>query len=310
MKKVLITGGLGFMGSHMAELCVRQGHEVTLLDCSEKNIGNIASFRNKVKLLAMDIKDIGEEVKGFDIIFHMLGTSDNYALVEGEPYRDLELNCTATIALLEAMKKHNPKARLLYASTFLVNGDVEKMPVSTDSPCNPNGMCGATRLAGEHFCRIYGRVFGLDTVVARLTNVFGERRAGNTKKAGLNYLIWQAVNGQVLSVYDNGEFYRDYIHAGDAASACLAIALKGKGGQTYYVGRGERTKFGNLVGMIVKQTGAKTKSIAPPDFHKRVGMRDFVCDNSELKKLGWSPKVELEEGIRRTVAYYRKTKKK
>jgi len=309
MKKVLVIDGLGFMGSHVAQECVRQGYDVSILASDKKKLDNISAFKDKIKVIVTGIKDIGENVKGFDCIFHMLSTNDNYALVEGEPYRDIETNCTATIALMEAVRAHNPKARVLFSSTFLVNGDVEKMPVGQKSPCNPNGMCGSTRLAGEQFCHIYHRVFGLDVVIARLTNVFGERMAGNTKKAGFNYLVWQAVNGEELHVYDNGEFYRDYIHAQDAASACIAIALKGKTDATYYVGRGERTKFKSLVDMVVAQTGAKTKSISPPAFHKQVGMRDFVCDNSDLLKLGWEPKVSFEDGIRRTVEYYRKEKK-
>src|SRR3989338_9143992 len=130
---------------------------------------------------------------GFDLIFHLAGSTDNYAIIEGEPYKEIELNCNTTIALLEACKKYSPKARIIFASTFFVNGNVEKLPVTPESPCNPLGLYGATRLAAEHFCRIYHNLFGMDIIIVRFTNVFGAREQISKKKAGFNYLIKLAV---------------------------------------------------------------------------------------------------------------------
>lgn len=304
MKKIMIIGGLGFIGAYLAEGCVKLGHKVTILSRSDSKIENIQETKDSVNLIIKDVKDIGKEVKGFDYIFDIAGSTDNYAIIDGKPYRDIDMNCTTTIALLEACKKYNPKVRIIFASTFFVNGRVKELPVTPKSPCNPLGLYGATRLAAEHFCHIYYNVFDMDIVIVRFTNVFGAREQISKKKAGFNYLIKLAIEGKDIPLYDNGNFIRDYIYVTDVADACLVVAEKGDTNKIYYVGRGEAVKFKKLIDIVVKYTGAKIKPITPPDFHKRVGIRDFVCDNSELKKLGWEPKISLEEGIKKTIDYY------
>lgn len=304
MKKVLIVGGLGFIGSHLARQCVEKGLDVSILNRSKSKIANIDPVRDKINLIIKDVKDIDSEVAGFDTIFHLAGSTDNYSIIEGEPYRDIELNCVNTIALLEAVKKNNTDARVVFASTFFVNGRPEKLPVDENSPCRPLGLYGATRLAAEHFCRIYHNVFDLDIVIVRFTNVFGENeQSANRKKAGFNYMINEACFGNDLYVYDNGDFYRDYIHVSDAARAIMVAAEKGETNEVYYAGRGEFVKFRQLINIVQEETDVKVNSIAPPDFHRRVGITDFVCDNSRLKALGWKPAISLEEGIKKTIDY-------
>ncbi|MBI4972865.1 MAG: NAD-dependent epimerase/dehydratase family protein [Candidatus Omnitrophica bacterium] len=305
MKKVLIIGGLGFIGCHLAEQCIDKGYEVSILSRSKGKIKNIQEIEKRIKLIIKDAKDLGEEVKGFDYIFHLAGSTDNYAIIEDQPYKDIEMNCTATIALLEAVKKYNPKARVVFASTFFVNGRPEKLPVDANAKCEPLGVYGATRLAAEHFCRVYHNVFDLDIVIARFTNVFGDREQPSNKKAGFNYMIKKAVDGGEILLYDNGDFYRDYIYVTDAASACITIAEKGRTGEVYYVGRGEFVKFKELTNIVAREAGVNVKPVTPPDFHKRVGIKDFVCDNTKLKKLGWEPKVSIKEGIKKTIHYYK-----
>lgn len=306
-KNVLITGGMGFIGSHLARKYVNEGWNVTILSRSDKKRHNIADIDKDVKIILKDIREIGkEDVSGMDIIFHLAGTVDNYAIEEGDPYRDIEINCKGTIALLEACKNFNKDARIIFASTFFVNGNVEKLPVTPETPCNPLGIYPATRLAAEHFCKIYNSVFGMDCMIMRFTNVFGPFEQGNNKKkAGFNFMINQAVNGEELKVYRNGEFIRDYIYVDDVVDACKVIGEKGKTGEVYYVGRGEFVKFKRLVEIIASNIpGLKTSPIEPPAFHKAVGIVDFVADVSHLKSLGWEPKVSLEEGIAKTIDYY------
>ncbi|WP_321418538.1 NAD-dependent epimerase/dehydratase family protein [uncultured Methanomethylovorans sp.] len=306
MKKVLITGGLGFIGSYLARECVNRGFDVTIVSKSEDKIENISDIKDLVKLIILDVADITDEVIGYDVIFHLAGSTDNYSIIENKPYKDIQLNCVSTISLLEAIRKHNPKARLFFASTFFVNGNVEKLPVDENTPCNPLGLYGATRLAGEHFCHIYHNIFDLDIVIARFCNVFGAKEKGNDKKkAGFNYLIKQAVEGNQINIYDNGNFFRDYIYVTDVVSACLTIAEKGSTNKTYYVGLSEFVKFKNLIDIIVQHTGVRAEAVNPPDFHNRVGIKNFVCDNSELKRLGWKPEITIEEGIEKTIQYYK-----
>lgn len=303
--KVMIIGGLGFIGSYLAKKYVEQGFDVTILSRSDSKIENIKNIRGSVNVILKDVKKIGQEVKGFDYIFHLAGSTDNYAIIEGKPYKDIEMNCITTIALLEACKKYNPKVRIIFASTFFVNGRVKELPATPDSSCFPLGLYGATRLAAEHFCHIYHNVFDMDIVIVRFTNVFGPREQISKKKAGFNYLIKLAIESKEIPLYDNGDFFRDYIYVTDVVDACLIVAEKGETNKVYYVGRGEFVKFKKLIDSVVKGTGAKIKPISPPDFHKRVGIKDFVCDNSELKSLGWEPKIPLEEGIKKTIDDYK-----
>jgi len=308
--KVLITGGLGFIGSHLTKSCLEKGCEVSVLSRSINKLSNVEDVQDKIKLIIRELSDIGkEDIEGVDIIFHLAGTTDNYAIVEGEPYRDIEGNCTATIALLEACRKHNSGVRIVFASTFFVNGNVKDLPVTPESPCNPLGLYGATRLAAEHFCSVYHRVFGLDVVIVRFTNVFGPyEQAANKNKAAFNYLMHEAIAGQPIRLYMNGEFVRDYIYVTDVVDACHTVATKGTIGQVYYVGRGEYTKFKDMIDIVAHETGVNVISVEPPDFHKSVGIVNFVCDNSPLKQLGWEPKVSIEEGIKKTLEYYKRMK--
>ncbi len=311
MKKILITGGLGFIGSHLAREAVKKGFDVTILSISDKKLNNIEDFKDKVKLIIKDIKNISaEDVADKDQIYHLASTVDNYAVKEGRPYEDIEINCVGTISLLEACKNFNPAAKIFLASTFFVNGNVDKIPVGPSAPCNPLGLYGATRLAAEHFFHIYHKVFGLNVVIARFTNVFGDYEQGsNKKKAGFNYMINQAVIGEELHLYNNGDFFRDYIYVDDVVSACMIIMDKGETDKIYYVGRGEFVKFKVLIDIIKNNIPSlKVKAIMPPDFHKQVGIIDFVCDNSELIKLGWRPQVSLEEGIKKTIEFYQSRK--
>lgn len=312
-KNILITGGLGFLGSHLAKKYVFQGDNVSILSRSDTKLNNISGIESKVNLEIKDVRDIdSSDVVGKDYIFHFAGSVDNYSLKadnpDRNPYLDIDVNCTSTISLLETLKDFNPSARLIFASTFFVNGQlgVEHLPATPESPCNPLGLYSATKLCAEHFCHAYHHNFGLDIIISRFTNVFGPFELGdNPLKAGFNFMINQAVRKETLNLYNNGDFYRDYIYVDDAVDACMTLADKGVSDTVYYVGRGDFVKFKELINIIEEiLPGTKTQPIEPPKFHKKVGITDFVSDPSLLKSLGWSPKVSLWDGIRRTIDYY------
>lgn len=302
----LITGGFGFIGSHLAELCVNQGHNVTLLSKSENKIKNIENIKGDVGVVLKDIKNIGSEVGGKDYIFHCASTVDNYNIHE-EPFKDVDVNCTGTISLLEACRKHNPRARIVYTSTFFVNGNLENLPANSESPCNPLGIYPTTKLAAEHFCKIYNQVFDMNTVIARFTNVFGPKEEReNKKKAAFNYLINLAIQGKDIPIYGEGSFVRDYIYVKDAVSGLLKIAEKGEKGEVYYVGRGEGIKFKDLMQIVLEEAkSGKLNFISPPEFHNRVGINDYFCDNGPLRELGWKPETSLRQGIKQTILSYK-----
>ena len=307
-KKVLIIGGLGFIGSHLAEECLNQGYDVTILSRSKSKIFNIKGFADKVKLIIKDIACIGEEVAEFDLIIDMSGSvaTNDQSIIDGNTMIDIEMNCVNSIKLLDSLKNHNPQCKVLYSSTFNVNGQPDKLPVDPNSPCKPLSLYGATKLTAEHFCHIYNNIFDMKAIVIRFTNIFGVRElSASAQKGRFNYMISQAVKGYDLNLYNNGDFFRDFLYVTDAARACLTIAEKGSKDQIYYVGRGEFIKFKELVDLIVRHTGVSINHVETPDFHNRVGIQDFVCDNTPLKLLGWTPEVSIEEGIKKTINYYR-----
>ena len=306
MSNILITGGLGFIGSNLAHKCVADGYNVTLLSLTNRKIANISGIEDKVRLVLKDVKDIEEEVEGQNYIFHCASTVDNYNIHE-EPYKDVDINCNGTIAVLEACRHRNRNARIIYTSTFFVNGNVDELPMTPKSPCNPRGLYPATKLAAEHFCRIYNKVFDMNSVIARLSNVLGVReQRDNNKKAAFNRMINTAVNDGTIKLYDNGRIKRDYIYVDDVIDGLLTIAKKGEVGKIYYIGRGEGVKFKKIVDMMIEESGSgHIKSVTPPKFHQASGINDFWCDNTPLKELGWKPKVSIREGIKRVIEEYR-----
>ncbi|MSS74665.1 NAD-dependent epimerase/dehydratase family protein [Candidatus Pacearchaeota archaeon] len=307
MKHILITGGLGFIGSTLAKkLCAEEGNKVTILTRSEAKKKNMQGFEGKITIILKDICDITPtDIEGQEEIYHFASTVDNYTSLE-QPYLDLDVNCRGTIALLEAMRKGKSSARLFFASTFFVNGNVTKLPVTPETPCRPLGAYAITRLAAEQFCQVYHTLHGINATIGRFTNVFGPFEQGdNLKKAAFNGMIHKAVHGEEIKVYNNGEFYRDFVYVDDAVAGAQKIMEKGERGKVYYIGRGERVPFKDLVCYIEKHLpNTKKVSITPPDFHKKVGVGDFIADVTPLKGLGWEPQVSLEEGIKRTIAFY------
>lgn len=307
MENVLITGGLGFVGSNLAHHLVNLGKRVTILSRTADKFANVKDISDNIELVVGDISHISKDsIKGKDTIFHCASTTDNYNILTN-PFVDVDVNCTGTLALLESCKKDNPYARIVYLSTFFVNGNLDKLPATPDSPCNPLGIYPAARLAGERFCQIYGTVFGLDVVIPRLTNVFGPReQMGNKKKAAFNNLIRLAIEDKEIPIYKGGNFVRDYIYVADVAHALTTIAEKGDRGKVYYVGRGEGVKFKDLINIVIQEAGGgRLVPIDPPEFHKKVGINDFYCDNADLKNLGWAPQFSIQEGVRETIKWYR-----
>jgi nucleoside-diphosphate-sugar epimerase len=304
---VLITGGLGFIGSGIVRECLNRGHSVFILSRSTDKLPNIDNLPDDVTYIIKDVCDIGVmDVAGKDWIFHCASTVDNYNILDN-PTLDTHVNCLGTLALLEACRKYNPHARIVFPSTFFVNGNLDQLPATPESPCNPLGLYGTTKLAAEHFCRIYRNVFGLDTVVARLTNVFGVREQwDNNKKAAFNRMIWLAVNGEPISLYGNGDTRRDYVYVDDAARALVLLAERGNPEQVYYIGGGVGIKIGALAEVIIEEVGSgRIVNVDTPDFHKSTGMADFWCNNGPMLALGWKPEVSIREGIRRVIAEYR-----
>lgn len=304
---ILIFGGTGFVGSHIAEFLVQQGYKVAVASRSA-SLKNVGPFADKIKIMQADISDTSQVAKIIEdtrpeVVYHLAGQLTTYESFDN-PLYDVEVNTKSTIAMLEAMKSAKG-CRLILGSTFWVVGRPNYLPVSEESPCNPLNIYAANRLSSEHFCRIYHQVHDLDTVVMRLTNTFGPREQfDNKKKAAINFLIKKGVEEGDVPIYDNGMFFRDIMYITDVVSAAYAIQTKGRSGECYFIGTGKKTWFYDVGNWIAKYTGGKVRYIESPDYHKRINVGNIVIDNSKLKSLGWNHRVEVEEGIRLTTKSY------
>lgn len=307
--KVLITGGLGFIGSNLAKRCVDLGYDVSILTRNKIKKYNVRSFIDSLNLIEKDIKNVcKEDVVDKDYIFHCASTVDNYNIWE-DPYIDAEVNIMGTLALLNMCQQYNPKVKIIYTSTFFVNGNPRILPVSDDLKEEPLGLYGSTKLCAEHCIKTYMRVFDLNAKIVRLSNVFGlGEQVNNNKKAAFNRMIYRLTFDKEINLYDNGSVKRDYIYIDDVVDALMVVAEKGKSAleQTYYISRGESVSFRQLVDWILEYTKNEDKVniVQPPEFHKNVGINDFVCDISPLKDLGWEPKVSLKDGIKKVYDQY------
>jgi len=304
---VLITGGLGFIGSNLSEFYYRNGDNVTILSRTSTKQYNIRPFKDNVTFIQKDIRDISEDdVKDKDVIFHCASTVDNYNILT-DPYLDVNVNCIGTIALLEACRKVNKEVPIVYTSTFFVNGNPPSLPVTASMKPEPLGVYGATKLAAEHILKTYQKVYGLKPIIARLSNVFGlKEQENNNKKAAFNRMIYTAINNGTIKLYDNGKITRDYIYIDDVVSALDVLSKKGESGKIYYVGTGKGHTFREMVDIILEEAASgNVEVIPPPVFHSNVGIDDFVCDVQDLKALGWEQKVSLREGIKKIVEQYK-----
>lgn len=307
---ILITGGLGFLGSNLAELLVGHHYPVTLLTRSTRKARNIESISDKVKVEVGDVTcdDCVEQTLHRyrpTVIFHFAGQLTSYESF-ADPLYDVDVNARATLALLEAIRRMETPCRFILGSTFWVIGQHDKLAVDEDTPCNPRNIYAANRLASEHYCRIYYDVYDTDTVVLRFTNTFGVREQyDNKQKAALNYLLYQGYKGRDVTIYGEGKTLRDYVYVSDTVSAAETVMERGHAGETYMVGTGVGTWFYDIGKWIAELTGSKIEYIDPPDFHTRIDVGDAVVDNRKLRKLGWDWKVGVREGLERTLKYYK-----
>ena len=310
--KIMITGGLGFIGSHLVESLLTEKHEIIILTRSLTKRKNITLDKNKIKILKIDIqnfKKFSNSIIKFkpDILFHLAGeTSHSKSFLD--PMNDIDSNIKSTVCALETIRKNKIKCRFILGSTFVTIGRPLKLPVDENSTCNPTTIYGASKLASENICKIYNNVYGLDTVIFRITNSFGPREQTIPNKNAINYLIYRAFNGEKITLFNKGQFFRDLIYVSDVISALKIIMKKGKSGNLYWISSGKKTwfyKFGNLLANL---SGTKVIFSPTPKYTKKVDVGNFVVNNSKLKRLGWKPKVPIETGIKLTIDYFQSLK--
>jgi UDP-glucose 4-epimerase len=306
---VLITGGFGFVGSHLAERFIKNKHKVILVTKSFKKKKNVENILKKVKIEKIDItnqKKLETCLEKYkpELIIHLAGETSHSKSFEN-PLLDIDLNAKSTLIILEKIREMNLKCRFILGSSFIVVGKPKKLPVNEETPCNPTTIYGANRLLSENYCKIYSKVFNLDTIIFRITNSFGPREQVIPNKNAINYLIYKAFRGDDITIYNQGKFFRDLIYISDVINAIEKIVKKGKSGELYWISSGEKSWFYKIGSVLEKLTSSKTKFIETPKYTKKVDVGNFVVNNSKIKLLGWKPKISIEEGMIKTLKYFK-----
>jgi UDP-glucose 4-epimerase len=313
--RVLITGGLGFIGSNLAIRLVGEGACVTLADAMIPEYGgnlfNIAPVRDRVTINFGDICDrlaLDWLVRGQDYVFHLAGQVSHVKSLT-DPFPDLEYNIKGTAVVMEALRRHNPAARVIFAGTRGQYGPTVKLPVDESAPTNPKGIYEVSNLSAEKIILTYHQTHGIPAVLLRLTNVYGPRAQMKHSQYGVvNWFIRLALDGTPIKVFGDGRILRDFLYVEDCIDALLACALCERAdGEVFNVGVDRPTSFLELAQLLARLCEGANWELAPftPE-RKAQEPGDFYSDITKIRTLvGWGPVTPLEEGLRRTVAYYR-----
>ena len=319
-KKVLITGGLGFIGSNLAIKLLKLGAKVTLLDAMLNghggNLFNIEAIKNKVNINFSDIRDknsMNYIVRNKDYIFHLAGQND-HVLSLTDPFPDIDINIKGSAVLLEACKNFNRDVKLIYTETRGEYGKVQKLPVSEDAPMNPKGIYELSSLTAQKLFKIYNDNQNVHSLTLRLSNIYGERAQMMHSRFGVvNWFIRLAIDNEAIEVFGDGSILRDFLYVEDMVNAILMCAkCEAAYGEVFNIGSDKPSSFLELaktITDITKSNNWKFAPFSPERAAQEPG--DYYSDISKIKKIvGWQPKTNLEEGLRKTIEYYRKNKSK
>jgi UDP-glucose 4-epimerase len=314
-RRVLITGGLGFIGSNLARALVGAGAQVLLVDSLVPEYGgslnNIAGIENRVTVNISDVRDVHSLrylVRGQDVLFNLAGQTSHLDSME-DPYTDLEINCRSQLSILEACRHHNPGARVVFASTRQIYGRPQYLPVDERHPLTPVDVNGINKTAGEWYHLLYGEIYGIHVSVLRLTNTYGPRmRVRDARQTFLGYWLRLIVTGNELLVFGDGRQRRDFTYVDDAVAAfLLAAERKEADGEIFNLGDERHVSLLELAELLVGLNGGgsfRTKEF--PRDRKAIDIGDYYADYSKIREaLGWRPEVPLEDGLQRSLDFYR-----
>ena len=311
--RVLVIGGLGFMGSNLSRRLVAEGVTVTVLTPSrERHSEDAREFdRLGIAVREGDVRrreDVAAVVEDQDTIFNLAGQSGAVRSME-DPWTDLDVNCGGALSLLEAVRVVNPRARLVFTGSRLEYGRVGSEPVGEGHATAPLCLYAIHKLTVEQYLKLYRQLFGIRYVIARVTNPYGPGQPRSRTAYGVvNRLIHLALSGEVLPIYGDGSQRRDYIYIDDAVGALCALAAAPGVEGIHNVGSGVGTPLVDMAKAITRIAGSgRIEFIDWPPLAEKVETGDFVADITRIRgDIGWSPAVSLDEGLRRTVSHYRK----
>ncbi len=317
-KKVLITGGLGFLGSSLAIELVKLGAKVTIIDSLIDGYGgnlfNIEPIKNKIELNISDVRDrysMNYLVREKDIMFNLAGTLSHIDSMK-DPFTDLEINCVGQLSILEACKNNNSNIKIIWSGTRNQYGKAQYLPVDEKHPQMPSDVNGINEIAGEQYHLLYYKIYGIKSCSLRLTNCYGPRHQMKHSRQGvLNWFIREIIDNKRIQLFGNGEQIRDINYVDDVTRAFLLIgASKNVWGEAFNLG-GQPLSLKSFVETAIKINGKGGYIFK--DFtedRKVIEIGDYIADINKIKQyVGWEPKTSIEEGLKKTISFYEKHKK-
>lgn len=314
-KNVLITGGLGFIGSNLAHRLVDLGAHVTVVDsliwAYGGNLFNVKDIKDKIRINISDVRDrhsMNALVQGQDYLFNLAGQISHIDSMT-DPFTDLEINVTSMVHILEACRQYNPKVKIVYASSRQIYGKPKYLPADEEHPINPTDVNGININAGEWYHLLYNNVYGIRSASLRMTNVYGPRQLIKHNRQGfIGWFIRQAVEGKTIQIYGDGLQKRDLNYVDDVCDALLlAAALDVANGKAYNLGHGEVVSLKDLTETIIAIAKRGSYELIPwPHEKKKIDVGDYYGHfEKATRELGWQPKTNLKDGLAKTISYYK-----
>jgi UDP-glucose 4-epimerase len=313
--KTLITGGLGFIGSNLAIRLVELGAQVTLVDSLIPeyggNLWNIEPVKGQVRINISDVRDehaMKYLIQGQDFLFNLAGQTSHLDSMQN-PYPDLEINARAQLSILEACRHHNPAIKLVFASTRQMYGAPQYLPVDEKHPLAPVDINGINKMAGEWYHLVYNNVYGIRASVLRLTNTYGPRmRVKDARQTFLGIWIKNILTDKPVLVFGDGKQIRDFNYVDDVVEAMLLCAASdAANGEIFNLGADDPVDLQETARLLVQTAGQGSFELVlfPPD-RKAIDIGDYYADFRKIKaSLSWQPAVMLNEGLKRTLDFYR-----
>jgi UDP-glucose 4-epimerase len=314
-RRVMITGGLGFIGSNLARHLVELGADVLLVDSLIPDYGgnlfNIDGLESRLRVNVADVRQsttMNYLVRDREVIFNLAGQVSHIDSMT-DPGTDLDINCRSQLTLLEACRRHNPGVKVVYASTRQIYGRPERLPVDETHLVRPTDINGINKAAGEQYHLVYNNVFGVRACSLRLTNVYGPRQLIRHNRQGfIGWFIRLALEGREIQIFGDGSQLRDFVHVDDAADAFLrAGASDAVNGEALNVGGREPVAHRDLVTLLLDVAGrGSVRYVEWPDEKKKIDIGSFYSDSTKFAAAtGWQPHVALREGLTGTLDFYR-----
>jgi len=315
-KIIVITGGLGFLGSSLAQKLVNYQAKIIIIDNLNPLYGgnyfNLNGIQNKVKIIIDDIRNekvLIPIIKQCDMLYHF-AAQVSYIDSLSMPYEDLELNARSTLQILEICRKYNSEAKIIFSSSRMVLGKIESDHISENSPTNPLSLYGIHKLTSEKYLIMYYKDFGIPFIIFRITNPYGPRQQiKHCKYSLVGWIIKQAMEGKTIKIFGDGKQLRDYIYIDDIVEAIYRCSTNDKAtGEIINVASGKSTEFQMMVKEVVNIVKNGNYEFVPwPDNYEKIETGDVIADISKLLSLAnWKPKYNLKEGILKTYEYYKK----